>query len=156
MATPASAQMLGTMSRIAGPFAGRMAANGTEMAPLYGSQAGAMPHLMQGTQALMPAMNDLVASGGLSMARSSEAAVPSAHGTMKTPMTPNDPAGSSGEKSAGPEAPDAGEVGERFSELFIGACAGGAFIGAFSAVNASAPVAGTPVGATVVASAMAV
>src|SRR5260221_6679093 len=58
LASPASAQMLGPIiTQMAGPFAGRMGANRLEMAPLYGSQAGALPHLLQGTQTLAVAGN---------------------------------------------------------------------------------------------------
>jgi hypothetical protein len=120
---PASAQMLGTtMSQLAGPFAGRM---GPGAMPPYGSQAGAYAHLMQGTQVAMPAMTNIV--GDLnqpSMAHSSQVA---AQGESR----------GGGEK---PDVPDSGSS-ESYWELVVGACAGGAFIGAFSALNAAAPIA---------------
>ncbi|MBI1774052.1 MAG: hypothetical protein HYR63_01770 [Proteobacteria bacterium] len=118
------------MSQIAGPFAGRMGPNGLPMAPLYGSQAGALPHMLQGTEALMQPGG---ASSGMQMAASSERS-------------------SGGE---GSDAPDA-DVGDKPWEVLIGACAGGAFIGGFSAINATVPVGAVAVAVPAVASAMAV
>src|SRR5258708_11911299 len=73
-ARPASAQMLGlTMSQLAGPFAGRMGPNRLEMSPLYGSQAGTLPHMLQGTAAPMLSNDGSVFfSSGLHMAASAE------------------------------------------------------------------------------------
>lgn len=162
---PAAAQMLGmTMTQIAGPFAGRLNPNGGMMAG-YGSQAGVFAHLMQGTQAVMPSMqNTLSGLSGMRMASTSQTANPQSNGSMtmseNSGAKPNEPGGKSGEKSGGPDAPDSGDSGGSFWDLMIGACAGGAFIGGFSAATATAPVAVTgvaaPIAATAVASAMGV
>jgi hypothetical protein len=140
---PAPAQMLGPfMSQLAGPFAGRIAPNGSEMAPLYGSQAGALPHLLQGPGALAQA------GGALSNAQISGLSA----GTPSTPNTGSEMAGHP--KSGGKvDAPDA-DLGEPIWEMLIGSCAGGAFIGAFSAVTAAVPVGVVLSAAPVVATAM--
>lgn len=148
---PAGAQMLGpTMSQIAGPFAGRMGPLGPNALPPYGAQAGAVPHIMQGTQALMPATGNLLNQP--TMARSSEAATPA--------MPGQDNKGGGKSEKGSSDAPDTGEISANFLELLVGACAGGAFIGAFAAVNATAPVAAVgvaaPAAATAVLSAMGV
>jgi hypothetical protein len=131
---PAAAQSpTAFMQRLAGPFAGRVAQNG-QMAPLYGSQAGARPHLLQGTQALAMVGNDPEAPiRAMRMATSAEPPDRSSEGSAKRP-----------------EAPDV-DVGERPWDVFVGSCAGGAFIGGFSAISATGPAGATPIGLTVVA-----
>lgn len=52
--------------------------------------------------------------------------------------------GGSGGRTDAPDVPDAGEG---LWEIVIGACAGGAFLGAYSAANRTAPPAATGVGA---------
>jgi hypothetical protein len=134
LAPPASAQMLPMMSRIAGPFAGRMGANRLEMAPMYGSQAGAMPHLLQGTEALMiPGDRSGLSLSGMQM--SDNAGAESGSGKQ--------------------DAPDA-DVSDKPWEVLIGACAGGAFIGGFSAISAAVPAGAAPVAVPAVASAVAI
>jgi hypothetical protein len=51
--------------------------------------------------------------------------------------------GGSGARADAPDVPDAGES---LWEIVIGACAGGAFLGAYSAATATAPAAATGVG----------
>ena len=139
---PAQAQMLGPlMSQMAGPFAGRMGALGPENMAPYGSPMGAVPHIMQGTQALMnPATSNAVGSVGRSDMGASnrpDMAGSNNRDNMK-------PRARSGEKGGG-DAPDA-DVGEGFWRVMVGACAGGAFIGGF-AVATAAPAAAPAVAA---------
>ena len=162
-ASPAAAQMLGSMmAQVAGPFAGRTGATGREMMPLYGSQAGAFPHLLQGTEALMPMTQSASSAlGGLRMASTSEMGATAELGTgASRELSRRQPPTAAGEKPESPDVPDVGEFTNSVWDVLIGSCAGGAFIGAFSAANATAPVAVTgvaiPVAATAVASAMAV
>ncbi len=130
MADPASAQMLPMISQIAGPFAGRMGAGSLQMAPMYGSQAGALPHMLQSTQSMMTGEGAIRSLTGMEMAGSSEG-------------------------GKGRDAPDA-DVSDKPWEVLIGACAGGAFIGGFSAISATVPVGAAPVAVPAVASAMAI
>ncbi len=142
---PASAQMLGqAMSQAAGPFAGQIAPNGSQMAPLYGSQAGATPHLLQGTGILS------FSGSSTSVAQTS----PSGANTMAQGATGSDMQSQpkSGDRI---DVPDA-DVSSPFWEMLIGSCAGGAFIGGFSAATATVPVGVVVATGPVLASAMAV
>ena len=132
-AVPASAQMLGPLiSQMAGPFAGRIGAFGPENLAPYGSPAGATPHLLQGTQALMsPSANNPAPSAGQPAGPQPgrpEMGTSSGAGAKR-------PTGGKGEKK-GTDAPDA-DVGESLFRVLVGACAGGAFIGGFAAVTAA-------------------
>ena len=165
---PAKAQMMGvTMAQIAGPFAGRMGPGAPGMTAPYGSQAGAFAHLMQGTQMIMPSMPRTIAGlSGMSMASSTQTAA--APGPMLGPgmesmgtMAPHPRIRTGDAGEAGDvEKPEAGEIGDSFWEIMIGACTGGAFIGAYAIANAPAPVAAAgvaaPAAATAIVSAMAV
>jgi hypothetical protein len=132
------------MSRIAGPFAGQVAPNGSQMAPLYGSQAGATPHMLQSIAALpRPGTGVNVAQAPMP---SGNAMGPGATGAEKQPKP------KSGDKA---DAPDA-DVSEPIWEMLIGSCAGGAFIGGFSAATAVVPVGVAVAAAPVVTSAMAI
>jgi len=137
--------MLGSfMSRAAGPFAGQIAPNGSQMAPLYGSQAGATPHLLQGTGILS------LQAGNLNIAQAS----PSDASAMAPGATGTDM--QSQPRSADRiDVPDA-DVSSRIWEMLIGSCAGGAFIGGFSAATAAVPVGVVVATGPVLASAMAV
>jgi hypothetical protein len=128
--------MLPLMSRIAGPFAGRMGANPNrlEMAPMYGSQAGALPHVLQGTESLMARGDPSMSLSGLQMSAT------------------GDKPGAEGGKQ---DAPDA-DVSDKPWEVLIGACAGGAFIGGFSAISAAVPAGAAPIALPAVASAVAI
>jgi hypothetical protein len=157
-ASQAVAQMLGPrMAQLAGPFAGRTNATGREMLPLYGSEAGAFPHLLQGTEVLVPiAQGGSSAPDGLRMASSSDLGTAAGR---RGGAAPDRQVAAADEKPERPEAPEVGELSDSVWEVLVGSCAGGAFIGAFSAVNA-APVAvagvAAPVAAIAVASAAAV
>ena len=128
----ANAQVPGLqMPSFGGPFAGMAGANGLRMTPLYGSQAGALPHIWQATNALvMPDGGAGVAS--MQMAASNQGPAPD---------------GTTRERS---EAPDV-NVSERPLDVFIGACAGGAFIGGFSAFTATVPAGAAPIAAPAMA-----
>jgi len=115
------------------PFAGGSAAPGMPGGP-YGSAAGANVHLLQTMSGA-----DLVVTGATASAVAETA-----------------PAGEGGESAEAPEV----EAGESLWEIFVGACAGGAFLGGYSAVTAATPVAATgvaaPTAAALVASASAI
>jgi hypothetical protein len=130
--------------------------------PPYGSQAGAMAHVMQGTQIPMMQMGNIVSSPTMAAAAESSAQVPPGSMAMP-PSTPGQDGKDTGtgEKRRDIEAPDSQDIGENFWELLIGACAGGAFIGGFASITAPAPVAvaaavAAPVAATAIVSAMGV
>ena len=108
------------------PFAGSMAPGAPGP---YGSAAGAYAHLMQGVQTILgigPSMASVGYSGGMTTA----AATTSSSG--------------GGDRT---DAPDAPGSSESLWEVVVGACAGGAFLGAYSAATATAPAAATGVGA---------
>jgi len=100
------------------PFAGGSAAPGMPGGP-YGSAAGANVHLLQTMSGA-----DLVVTGA-------------------TASTVAETAAEGGEPAEAPEV----EAGESLWEIFVGACAGGAFLGGYSAASAATPVAATGVAA---------
>ena len=97
----------------------------------YGSAAGAYVHLMQTFQTMLsgaPSLLSGVYAGGM-------------------PATPAAaPASSSGGGDRA-DAPDVPSSDESLWEIVVGACAGGAFLGAYSAATATVPAAATGVGA---------
>ncbi|MBI3451572.1 MAG: hypothetical protein HY057_01810 [Rhodospirillales bacterium] len=105
------------------PFAAAPGAPGAMMAP-YGTRAGALPHILQSTPGLM----DSIAGHQMNLAARPEG----------------------GEAT---EAPDVDSRDESFWELIAGACAGGAFIGAYAAITAASAAAPAAVGAVAVAAA---
>jgi hypothetical protein len=111
----------------------------------YGSDVGAYAHLMQSFQTLVtgtPAMLNDVLTGGASA--SAAAVAPTASDPGGGDMAGSGAGESrSGEKA---EAPDSA-AGENMLEIAIGACAGGAFLGAYSAATTAAPAVATGVGA---------
>jgi hypothetical protein len=116
--------LLGLMSgpaaaQMLDPFAGGSAAPGMPGGP-YGSAAGANVHLLQTMSGA-----DLMVTGATAAAVTETAA---------------------GEAGGEAEAPEV-EAGESLWEIFVGACAGGAFLGGYSAASAATPVAATGVAA---------
>jgi hypothetical protein len=99
------------------PFAGGSAAPGIPGGP-YGSAAGANVHLLQ-----------TMSGAGLVVTGTTVAAEAAG--------------GEAGEAAEAPEV----EAGESLWEIFVGACAGGAFLGGYSAASAATPVAATGVAA---------
>lgn len=155
---PALAQLQLPMQMLmASPFAGRMGAMGPRNMAPYGSQAGAMPHVMQSTNGLMMNTQNsgTATQGSIAETFGMEGLVPhrrSGQGPMQ--MAERTP----GEGEI--EAPEV-DAGEGWTELLIGACAGGAFIGAFAAATAVSAVpvaaaAAAPVAVTAAATAMGV
>ena len=136
LATPALAQM-----QMLNPFAGRMGGMlPGAMAP-YGSQAGAMPQVMQSTNGMMMSMGSsmsgfmhrLASTFGIEGTQSSMP--PGMEGIQRHAA----PGGGEGIEGEIPMM----EAGGEFVEVVVGACAGGAFIGVFAAttaVEAGAPV----------------
>jgi hypothetical protein len=115
--------LLGLMSgpaaaQMLDPFAGGSAVPGMPGGP-YGSAAGANVHLLQTMSGA-----DLMVTGATAAAVA-------------------ETAGEGGEPAEAPEV----EAGESLWEIFVGACAGGAFLGGYSAVSAATPVAATGVAA---------
>jgi hypothetical protein len=145
------------------PFAGRVGAIGRlNMAP-YGSQAGALPHMLQSTNGMM--INTQNAGTGMqnSMARIRGM---DGLGSRRPPdpepmrMAERNLGGGAGADPGKREAPKldvkktTAHVGEAWVELLIGACAGGAFIGAFAAataISAAPAVAGAAAPAAITA-----
>ena len=120
---PALAQLQLPMQMLmASPFAGRMGAMGPRNMAPYGSQAGAMPHVMQSTNGLMMNTQNsgTATQGSIAETYGMEGLVPhrrSGQGPMQ--MAERTP----GEGEI--EAPEV-DAGEGWTELLIGACAGGA------------------------------
>ena len=156
-AAPALAQFQLPMQMLmTNPFAGRMGAMGAGAMAPYGSQAGAMPHVMQSNNGLMMTTQN---------SRLARTSAPRSMGEMLglEELTGRRPPMRMAERAAGEEGGEieASEIdaGEGWAELLVGACAGGAFIGAFAAATAvsAAPVAAAiaaPAAVTVAATAI--
>ncbi len=138
-----------TAQQVMDPFAGSMAPGAPGP---YGSMAGAYVHLLQNFQTMLSGTPQMT-SGTFTGAMPSP--TPTALDASGGPSTPG--AGDGGGEPA--EAPET-DAGDSTWEIFIGACAGGAFLGGYSAATAAAPAAATgvaaPAAATAVASAAAI
>jgi hypothetical protein len=161
------AARLGMLVLLTGPLAGTAAAQqmfdpfAGSMAPgapgPYGSEAGAYVHLLQNFQTMLSGAPQML-SGYLTGAMPPPSAEtnPMGSGASGGTQAPGG-AGEGGDKA---EAPDSTDAADSAFEIFLGACAGGAFLGGYSAASAAAPVAATgvaaPAAATVVASAAAI
>ena len=112
-AEPAVAQQ-----NIMDPFAGSAAPGAPGP---YGSAAGATVHLMQSMQTMLSGMTQMLS-----------AMLP---GGMASPTggTAQESGSESGDSA---EAPEAFDADEDLWEIFVGACAGGAFLGGYSAATA--------------------
>jgi hypothetical protein len=125
------------------PFAGSMAPGAPGP---YGSDVGAFAHLIQSFPTIVtpdPSMlNTAVAVGAPASMAAVAPKAPDAAGKAMAPPAASD--GGEGDKADAPDVPDSEEG---IWEIVIGACAGGAFLGAYSAATATAPAVVTGVGA---------
>jgi hypothetical protein len=160
LAGPALAQM-----QMVNPFAGRIGAMGPRNMAPYGSRAGVIPHVMQSTNGMAMSMRNSVAGAMNTLAEAVGLESPMSR-TARTmehaPIGHVAPGGEGGGEGGEIEGPEV-EVGDELLELVVGACAGGAFIGAFAAATAvpalgaaaaPAAAAAAPLALTALASAM--
>lgn len=141
-------------AQMVNPFAGQMGPMAPgNMAP-YGSVAGAMPHIMQSVNGIMMGMGNSLSGMARSVAgvfgmEGEGSMVPVGAELSQQHGPPGD------EPALEIEAPEA-DVGENLVELVIGACAGGAVIGAFAVATATPAVGAAAAPAAVVAAPAAV